>query len=353
MNLQTLQNHIRTLVTLDLNEDLFISAYFNFEQGPINAHSLLDSKFQPLRTTLQIGQLSPLNEAHERIRQFLSEPHASNVKGLAVFARGGRSPFFLALPFRVAVPDWITVDKGPNIYHLVELKDNYHRYMLMICTEERVRLIEINIGEITTQILQERPDLRHRFGRGWSKEHYQNYRIEKTKQFYKEIIRSLDQRMTTGGYKHLILAGNPKVFRLIRENLPRHLASYLVDTFAVSDKEKTQDVVRLSLEAFLEEEQRESLSMVERVKYEIHRNGLVVVGSVRCVEALENNLVAAVVIAQEHAPYEKEKIARLAEVKHCHIEIVSQSDVLMRLGGVACLLRYRPIEWQNTLKAVA
>ena len=36
----------------------------------------------------------------------------------------------------------------------------------------------------------------------------------------------------------------------------------------------------------------------------------------------------------------KEELVRLAEVAGCGVEIVHDSETLMRLGGVGCLLRY-------------
>ena len=35
----------------------------------------------------------------------------------------------LAMQFTDPLPNWIAVYPTPNIYHLVELKDNHHRYV--------------------------------------------------------------------------------------------------------------------------------------------------------------------------------------------------------------------------------
>jgi hypothetical protein len=36
----------------------------------------------------------------------------------------------------------------------------------------------------------------------------------------------------------------------------------------------------------------------------------------------------------------KEELARMAELEGCGVEIVHDSEILMRLGGVGCLLRF-------------
>ena len=57
-----------------------------------------------------------------------------------MFARGGSQRFFLPLQFRVPVPNLIAVGSLPNIYHLVELKDTYHQYVVMLLHDESVSI---------------------------------------------------------------------------------------------------------------------------------------------------------------------------------------------------------------------
>ncbi len=47
------------------------------------------------------------------------------------------------------------------------------------------------------------------------------------------------------------------------------------------------------------------------------------------------------VLATEHSTEDKEELVRLAAQQDCEVELVKQSDMLMQLGGVGCLLRYR------------
>jgi hypothetical protein len=44
--------------------------------------------------------------------------------------------------------------------------------------------------------------------------------------------------------------------------------------------------------------------------------------------------------SKTHALDIKQELARLAELAGCGVEIVHDSDSLMRLGGVGCLLRF-------------
>ncbi len=93
--------------------------------------------------------------------------------------------------------------------------------------------------------------------------------------------------------------------------------------------------------------------MVARLRDELYTNGLAVVGSDACIKALERGQVDVLVLATEHNPEDKEVMVRLAEQQGCKIETVNQSDILMQLGGVGCLLRYRPPESSNLEPSIA
>jgi stalled ribosome rescue protein Dom34 len=147
--------------------------------------------------------------------------------------------------------------------------------------------------------------------------------------------------MSAGGYKHLILAGEPKVTRRIRAALPKPLLRYLVDSVPASKKDKTSDVVMATLSTFVEEEQRESLSTVERLHGEIRTNGLALLGEHATLRALERGQADELVLAKGYEAEAREEMVRLATATGCEVEIVDQNDLLMQLGGVGCLLRYR------------
>ena len=66
-------------------------------------------------------------------------------------------PFFLPLQFRAPLPNWVAVGSTPNIYHLVELKDTYDRFV------------------VTLPLCKERPERRKRMGREWTRAHDQSH----------------------------------------------------------------------------------------------------------------------------------------------------------------------------------
>ncbi len=373
MNTQTLQRHILTLATLVESGAPVISCYLNLERGLAPAKRVLDERVRLLRKTLPAPRRDMFEQALLRIDSRLSAGFRSEILGAAVFSRGGCQEFFLDLEFRVPVPTWIAVNSTANIFHLVELKDTYHRFVVVLVSEHDTRILEVQLGSITEALWTKRPDLRKRVGRGWTHEHYQNHRRERNHQYVNEIAAVADGVMSKGGYGHLILAGPPKMTALLREALPKRLASKLIDVVPASANDRTSDVVSATLASFIEEEQQESLAAVERLQKEICSHGLAVAGSRASLQALKGRQVDLLVMATDYRSEPawkctgcdagdvrqprpavcpscgcpntreldvKEELVRLAELTGCGVEIVHESEVLMHLGGVGCLLRF-------------
>jgi peptide subunit release factor 1 (eRF1) len=226
---------------------------------------------------------------------------------------------------------------------------------------------------VTESVWKQSPELRARVGRQWTKEHYQNHRRQRINRFINELIRVLDQLMSARGYGHLILAGNPRATSQVRKALPRHLAAKVVDVVPASEYDRTKDVVAATLISFIEQEERESLAVAEKLHKEINTHGLAVAGTPASFEALKRGQVDVLVLAKAYEPDTgwvcgacgtaeverpapntcsrcgarrirefnvKEKMVRMAEQMDSEVEVANHSDALLRLGGVGCLLRF-------------
>ena len=373
MDIQTLHEHVLTLATIEDADAPMVSCYLNLEAGLGSARRALDERVRLLRTTIPAPQRHSFEQAMSRIDSRLAAGFRAESKGAVVFARSGDQEFFLDLEFRVPLPSSIAVSSTPSIYPLVELKDNYDQYVVVLVNERSTRILEVHLGSVMEAAWAKRPELRVRVGRGWSREHYQSHRRERSNQYANEIAQFVDGVMSKGGYGHLILAGTPKMTALLRQALPKRLACKLIDVVQASTNDRTSDVVAATLATFIEEEQQESLAAVERLQKEICTHGLAVAGSRASLQALKSRQVDMLVMATEYSSEPawmcmachtavfqqsrpdlcpncgcqrtreldvKEELVRLAELAGCGVEIVHDSEVLMRLGGVGCLLRF-------------
>lgn len=341
MELSVLQRHIRTLVTLEETDAPVISAYFNLVESNTDRRSVVDDRTQFIEASLPRSAAEAFKQAMRQVTNFLEHQLDQTARGAAIFARSGKSPFFLALQFQVALPSMIAVGPSPTVYHLVEMKDTYHRYVVVIINEMGARILEVNLGEVTKEIWSARPEFRSHIGQTWTREHYHHHHELQTHEFIDERIKIIDRLMSAGGHSHLIVAGNQRMAWQFRYALPHHLSAKFVDV--VDTLDSTQDIVTSTIAAFVEREEQESLAVVDELVREIGRDGLAVAGTDATMEALRFGIADVLVLAKGFDPQfgVKEQMVQLAERYGTTIEVVNESEALDRFGGVGCLLRYR------------
>ncbi len=342
MEPKKLQDHIRNLAMMDETDGLYISCYLSMEKGAAGFQNYINERSFLLKKSLPDSYHNSFKGAMRGIQGFLNRKQFQGTKGVALFSRKGSHPFFLPLEFRVPLPNLIIMDLVPHIYPLVELLDTYHSYVVVIVSEDQARIIEIHTGTVTESLWVERPELRKRVGREWTKEHYQNHRNDRGQKFIKEKIQILERVISQGGHTHLLLAGNSRMAAHLKNALPKHLAEKLIDTIVITNNNNDETIVAETLNAFIRQEQSESLTAVEMLKQEMNKNGLGVVGTEASLAALRNGQADMLILAKEY--YEggqKEDLVKLAVRHGCKIETVVDNYALNQYGGVGCLLRYR------------
>ena len=374
MKFEELQDAVRALAVITETDAPFVSCYADLEGHPRGHQSAIRDRLLAIRPSLAPAQSVDVEIALGRVMSFLSSRKARESKGAAVFSRGGEHPYLKALPLDVPVPNHLSVDAIPNLFHLIALIDAYHRYVVLIAHRNSALILEVDVGKVTRELWTARPELRDRVGRAWTHEHYQNHKRDRGERFLDEKIRILDKLMAVRGQSHLILAGSPEITARIRKRLPKRLQNQLVDAVPASARDKSVDVVSASLARFIEHEQQESVQQAGRLREELMHGGLAAADTGPTLEALQRGQVDVLVMANgyeppggwacrncrfvgqaEHPPAAcpncgdrfvrkadlKTEMVRLAELHDVEVEVLRESDALFGLGGVGCLLRYR------------
>jgi len=241
--LDELKQRITLLASVDESDAPFISCYLNLENGPDSWQKILDDRASILRRILKKNDLADFEEAMVKIKAWLATDLLPEAKSAALFVRGHfGGAFMLPMQFAAPLPDWITIYPTPNIYHLMELKDNYHRYIVLLAQPHRTCIMEVNLGAATIRAWINQPDLRTRVSSEWARTHYQVHQAHPVNQFIYEKIAVLEQLMSAGGHTHLILAGDPVITEQVRRALPANLANQLVDVITASRQDQQNDV---------------------------------------------------------------------------------------------------------------
>lgn len=349
MDYSKLRKHIIALAHLPTSTDApTISAYFDLEVPRELLIQDLENWSILTRETFQDDQRVAFDDAVDEVAHWLM---TTTGRSGAVFSRWGEHPFFLPMTFDVAIPSSLQVADCPKIYPLVELKDRFNRFVLVLVTESKGRILEINLGKTSTEILTERPALRERIGREWTREHYNNQRRERDKMFIREKIQIIEELTAKRGHNTLIIAGKDHLVSQLRNALPKHLERKVIDELKVGiPNKKLHAVISQAIDRFLEIEEQESNDTVGRLIEAVRANQLGTVGLENTRKALVTGQASHLIISSKTIESDREELVRLASRHGAQIETVQNSNLLEKNGGVGALLRYAT---NDTLQAQA
>lgn len=345
MKKEIFANLINRLIEVEPTKSPLISCFVNLEHPRANYCQEFESQAALVARRLSGMREIDFVDALEEIEDYLDRQIKPSFKSVAIYSRWGDHPVFLPMQFEVPLKTQFIVDELPHIYPLIELKDTYHRFVIAILTEGEARILETTIGSVTEDILEQRPDLRQRIGREWTREHYHSYCEEQANRFVKEKIDIIDGLMSRGGHNHLILAGSPKMVARMRKALPARLSSKLIDTMITNPREGISPILGESIKMFIAAENMESHGRVDELESAVFSNGLGVCGYEQSLEALESGTASMLIVDQKLLETElREQLVRVAIQSGIPIETVNRNETMVRLGGVGCLLRYLPSE---------
>ena len=365
--------HVWDLAVFPETDDPVITCYLNLANRRDGIGDSVAEQLAAVKNTLAGNVHEAFDEALGQIEAYLAAGQLEGTCGAAIFSRAGEEPYFLPLRLTIPAPDWVAVDTLPNIYHLVELKVEYHRYVFVISTVDSVRILAVNVCAETEQLWDMHEGFRGLVRQQWTKTHYQNHRCDRDRKFIKEKIWILSQLMPAGVSSYLILAGEPKITNRVRDELPPRLAARLIDLVPARGEMGGSDVVEATLFPFIETEARASREIVEELGRQIRTGGLAVAGRTASLQALMRRQADILVLGrcyESHRQwacpacgymcaewmtsracpecgaselpvrYSDRELIHRARGHGCRVEIVDETEVLTQLGGVGCFLRH-------------
>lgn len=366
MDLKLIGRHIRALASMPATKAPVLSCHIDLEEP--RWRTRFDEQAEALRAAFPANNGRRwFDQALASVKNHLRQPVAVGTRGLALFSRGGTSPYFASLGFRIPLPPGLEVGRFPHVYRLVALRDNFHRFAALIVTSDAVRILGVNTGAVTQQICDRRIA---RLSKGSARSGAGELRA-----IFADAAAILEPFMRLGGYRHLMLAGDAARVPLLRQALPRHLAARIWDIIPANDGDALMDIVQAASFSFADREEEESAAMVEWLCEGLGRDGWAVAGAGPAHKALKDGTADILILDERFTPEpvrqcvdcgrfsppaspqflcpvcgtglcvprdEREALVRAAVFAGVHVEIVNHSDTLMRLGGVGCILRSAP-----------
>jgi hypothetical protein len=372
-NDRTLHDDVMELAELTPSESPIVSCYLDLRpSAAIDWKGALVDRFSLLRRTIDPEKWHDVRQCFDRIRAYMSFERDKNKKGIALFVRAGAEPYFLAREFDTSVPTFIAVDEHPDIYHMVEMKETFHRYIVAVMQPRWARVLEVNIGPASMDALEHHPQTRERVTQELTHTHYARHGDFVRGPYMLEVAETLERLVLSDGHRHLILAGDADCVIRLEDSLPNIVTDNILELLHVDEGERP-DVVAETIHRFVQHLEDSTDKLIDVFRESFYRDELAIAGVDQVLEALEREKVDTLLLSLAVRPevcwkcedcgthiasisrphscrscgstgfIERDtlgELTRMAERGEARIEIVRKSSLLDRVGGVGALLRW-------------
>jgi hypothetical protein len=343
MSYLDLSKHIVTLANLPKCPEPVVSAYFDLSQPTEVLLAQFSSWVEMAEPAFEDNAGAHFSAAASRIQTWLLN-NSEEGRSAAVFARAGDPGFFLPIVFQVTLKTYFKADLLPAIFPLVEIKDRFNRFVVVLTNRNTARIIEMNLGETSLELLAERGEATERHGREWTREHYNSQIRDLNEKFVREQVEIVERLMSKRGHYALIVVGEPQYVERLKGALPDHLSQKIVDHIETgfSDR-RINAIIGDVIESYLQVENDESETAIKRLFRAYRSDQLGIFGAAATAVALQADQVDELIISSTLRHNDREVLVRLASQHKVPIETVRQSDRLDQQGGVRAILRFSAV----------
>ena len=318
------------------------------------------------------AERASLERDQERITTYLAEDVNRSANGLALFASSGAGEFFQAIQLDAPLDEhWFFLGSVPHLYPLAKVIDQYPRYASVLLDTNRARIFVFGLGTVERREQVTSEKTRRSSMGGWSQARYQRRAENIHLHHVKDVVESLEKIAEADRIEHIVLAGDDVVIPLLKEQLPKHLESRVVDVLALQRDAGEDEIIEATLDVL---RQKDAESDVERVQELIgawQSSGLGVVGPAAALKALQMGQVDELLISgtpdklratrlpDDAAPGQikvettavteadasqlklADELVTRAQQTGARIRFIEDPELLKEFGGVGALLRFR------------
>ena len=354
------------------------------QHGRDSFQAFVRKEFRARANTYRAGtpERESLDKDLERISAYLANELQPSANGAAIFACDA-ADMFEALQLEAQIEDnSLFISDQPHLYPLARLMSQHPRYAAVIADTNRARILVIAQGAVEDTRTVEGVKTRRNAQGGWSQARYQRHISNYHLHHVKEVVDALERTVQREGLNAILIAGDPVVIPIFREQLPKHLAEKVVEEVTLATDAPEHEVLRASYEALKKLNETTDRERVDAVVNAYRAGGLGVVGPDETLLALTNGQVDELLITASLATLEPLQGTRAAEMALANdgglaqpevesvaageaertdigtvrladelvskarqtgarITFVEDPSLLERYGGVAALLRYR------------
>jgi peptide chain release factor subunit 1 len=323
-----------------------------------------------------------LDKDFERMSAYLENDVQPSANTIAIFACHA-AELFEALQLDAPVGDnSLFIGDQPHLYPLARLISQHPRYAAVIADTHHARILVIAQGAVEDTQSVENVKTRRTSQGGWSQARYQRHLSNYHLHHVKEVVQALERTVQREQLDAILIAGDPVVIPIFREQLPKHLAAKVVDEMTLTTDAPEHEILRASYEALQKLNETTDLERVDAALNAYRAGGLGVVGADETLLALTNGQVDELLISASLGDIEglqgtraaqmalvndtglaapavepvaageaqrtdigtvrlADELVSKAQQTGARITFIEDASLLERYGGVAALLRYR------------
>ena len=258
-----------------------LSLYLNLDPAnPINLRGgykvSLDAMLKDLESQIKKeNELRHFQEDAEWARR-KAEFHIAKGRSLVLFSDVSESFFFEEdLPIRLANQVWF--GESPYLRPLLEARNEYERYGVVLADREKARFFLISMGEIDeiSDIFQE-PPVKHRSAAGSdhmrSQMVFQRRAAKWSEEFLKNVSDTLHDIMVQYDIDRVILGGPEEVTAELQRLLPKAVSARVVDRLRMPAAAKTAEVLEVAFPIIEKIEREQESTLVQDLITTAHKS---------------------------------------------------------------------------------
>jgi len=290
---------LERLVTFNGGRHGVLSVYLNLapaRQLRRSYRTAFNDLVKRLEEQLDAERRTALQEEVARVWQYLdAEPPRG--QGLALFSCAPRD-FWQAYHLPVPVADDLRFGATPYVRPLLDVLDEYERFVVALVDKEKARLFSVFMGEIEEE--RELFDVvpgRHDQG-GWSQANYQRHHEMHVHWHLKRAAEALAALFRRHPFDRLVLAGPEEATSELRRLLPRPLRAKVAGTIPAELFAGEAEILRRTLEIERELEREAEERIVDELEELNAAGGRATCGVDATLDAIWQGEVRRLVVAE-------------------------------------------------------
>ncbi len=277
--------------------------------------------------------------------------------------------FFKAIPLAVPVRDLVWINSSPYIRPLAMLQEEWESFAIILLDHSNARLYLMTSAEIAdTKKMHKDIMNKHKKG-GWSQARFQRLRKGAIDHFFKEVSDYLVGFLKKEKVRRIVIAGPGNAKKEFSEYLPADIQSKIIGLIDMDFDVPEGQLISDSLKTFFEKESQEENEIVDNLRAEILKGGLVTYGVDDTLDAVIAGRAELLLInmgkttkgwkceicnlfrsgtmetcyncgKEVFTVDVVEEMIEAAESMGTTLEFIKDNEFLEELGGVAAFLRY-------------